>query len=142
MDRFNSTLSIEELKAKAKNKNTTKSTSQWMRVYLSWANLRNKEKEIERLAPETLDEILQLFFTEIKKKDGTDYEPSSLANMQAALDRYLKEAGYQYSLFTSRHSLQSRNVLEGKAKMLREEGKRKQPNKSESLTDEEVETLT
>ena len=59
MERFSATVSIEELKAKTKNGNTTKSTCQWLRVYLSWAKLRNKEQEIERLEPSRLDEILQ-----------------------------------------------------------------------------------
>ena len=59
MERVSTTTSIEELKSKAKNANTTKSTSQWMRVYISWAKLRNKELEIERLAPDVLDDILQ-----------------------------------------------------------------------------------
>ena len=35
MKRFSATVSIEELKAKAKNAKKTKSTSQWLRVYLS-----------------------------------------------------------------------------------------------------------
>ena len=42
MERFSATVSIEELKAKARNTHTTKSTCQWLRVYLSWAKLRNK----------------------------------------------------------------------------------------------------
>ena len=35
MERFSVTASIEELKAKAKNANTTKSTCQWLSVYIS-----------------------------------------------------------------------------------------------------------
>ena len=70
MERFYATASIE-LKAKAKNANTTKSTCQWLRVYLSWAKLRNKEQEIERLEPSRLDEILEQFNAKMKKKDGT-----------------------------------------------------------------------
>ena len=87
MERFPGTVSIEELQAKAKNTNTTKSTCQWLRAYLSWAKHRNK---IERLETSRLKEILLQFYAEVKRKDGTDHEPSFLANMQAALDRYLK----------------------------------------------------
>ena len=107
MERFSATVSIEDLKAKTKNTNTTKSACQWLRVYLSWAKIRNKEQEIERLEPSRLNEILQQFYAEVKRKDGTDYKSSSLANMQAALDRCLREAGYMYSLSTSRHFLNS-----------------------------------
>ena len=46
MEKFSATISTEELKAKAKNTNTTKSTSQWLLVCLSWTELRNKEQEI------------------------------------------------------------------------------------------------
>ena len=110
MERFSATVSIEELKVKAKNTNTTKSACQWLRVYISWAKLRNKEQEIERLEPSRFEEILQQFYAEVKRKDGTDYKPSSLANMQAALDRRLREAGYMHSLLTSRYFLNSRNI--------------------------------
>ena len=141
MERFSATVSTEELKAKANNTNTTKSTCQWVPVDLSCAKIRNKEQEIERLEPSRLDEILQQIYAEMKRKDGTDYEPPSLANMQAALDRRLREAGYMYSLLTSRHFLNSRNVLEGKARLLREQGKGKLPNKSCSLSNDEIEQL-
>ena len=40
MERFSVTVSVEELKAKAKNASTTKSICQWLRVYLSWVKLR------------------------------------------------------------------------------------------------------
>ena len=88
-----------------------------------------------------MDEILQQFYAEVKRKDDTDYEPSSLANMQAALDRRLMEAGYMYSLFFSRYFLNSRNALEGKARLLREQGKGKRPNKSCSLSNGKIEHL-
>ena len=88
-----------------------------------------------------MDEILQQFYADVKRKDGTDYEPSSHANMQAALDRRLREAGYMYSLLTNRHFLNSRNVLEGRARLLREQGKGKRPNKSCSLSNDKIEQL-
>ena len=110
-------------------------------LYLSWAKIRNKEQEIKRLEPSRLGEILQQFYAEVKRKDDTVYEPSSLANMQAALDRRLMEAGLMYSLLTSRHFLNSRNVLKGKAKLLREQGKGKSPNKSCILSNDKIEQL-
>ena len=55
--------------------------------------------------------------------------------MYYALDCYLKEAGYQYSVQTSRNFMQSRSAYEGKAKLLKEESKGKRPN---SLSDNEV----
>ena len=105
-----------------------RNTCQWLRLYLSWAKLRNKEQEIERLEPNRLNKILQQFYAEVKRKDGTDYEPSPLQNMQAAL--LLKGSRFTYSLQTSRYFLNSRNVLERKARLLREQGKGKRSKKA------------
>lgn len=141
MERFHSTKTVEEYKEKSKNANTTKATCQWMRVFCQWAEKRGHPKNIETLAPDTLNNILQNFYAEINKKDGKDYEPSSLAAMQSSIDRYLRESSYEYSILNSRHFKGSRDVLEGKARMLREKGMGKKPNKTNSLTREEEEIL-
>lgn len=143
MERFGNCTNenILELVNKSKNINTSKATNNWMGVYLQWAGAKGKETCIEKLSPEILDVILQQFYAEIRKKNGQDYEPNSLAAMQAGLDRHLKEKGYKYSLLTHREFSTSRSVLEGKAKLLREEGRGKRPNKSCSVSKEEVEKL-
>ena len=60
------------------NKNTKKSTETWLSTYLESANERKKPKSIENLSPKELDEVLGDFYTELKKKDGSDYKPESL----------------------------------------------------------------
>jgi hypothetical protein len=81
-----------------------------------------------------LDKILEKFFGEVRNQDGGEYEPDSLRIMIAALDRYLKDCGYQKSIIRDREFSKSKEVLERKAKRLREEGKGKRPNKARSLT--------
>ena len=89
---------------------------------LSVGAKKRPPKNIEILAPDTLDRILQHFVAEVNKKDDKDYEPSSLAAMQSSIDRYLRESNYEYSISNSRFSKGSRDVLEGKARLLREKG--------------------
>ena len=69
-----------------------------MGVFCQWTQKRDQLKNIEVLVPDTLDSILQRFFTEINKKDGKDYEPSSLTAMQNSIDRYLRQSNYEYSI--------------------------------------------
>ena len=88
MERLQSTKAIEKYKQKSKNANTTKATTQWIRVFSQWGQKRDQPKNIEVLVPDTLDSTLQHFFAEINEKDGEDYEPSSLAAMQSSIDRY------------------------------------------------------
>ena len=54
--------------------------------------------------------------------------------MQAGIDRYLKEYNYHVSIIRDRAFSASRAVVEGKCKNFRKHGKRKQPNKSNSLS--------
>ena len=91
---------------------------------------RDHPKNIEVLAPDTLDSILQHFFAEINKKDGKDYEPSFLAAMQSSIARYLHESNYEYSILNTRF----------KAPLLRK-GLGKKTNKTNSLTRQEEDIL-
>jgi len=89
---------IESYIYNSKNTNTKKSTGNWMRVFSTWAGVRDIHVKIEEVDPNVLDLILQRFYTEVKKQNGDDYEPNSLANMQAAIGRYLKDKGYKHSI--------------------------------------------
>jgi hypothetical protein len=126
---------IEELKSSAVNVNTTRSTKQWMNVLKSWCTSRRIQNvNITTMAPHELDKLLSKFYAEVKKRDGTDYEPDCLRIMQSATDwRYLKENGYKASTVRDREFMNSQQVLNAKALNLRREGKGKRPNKAQLL---------
>lgn len=132
---------VEELKENAKNKNTTKATQTWLNVWQKWANERKVNPKLEEYEHKDLDKMLQMFYAEIRTKDGLEYEPESLKTMLAALDRHLKEHGYKYSIIRDREFHQSKLVLEGKVKHLRQQGKGKRPNAANALTTAEEEML-
>ncbi|CAH3181190.1 unnamed protein product [Porites lobata] len=104
---------IQSLKENATNKNTLQSTNNWIKQ----------------------------FYATVRKKDGGDYEPDSLRVMVAAIDRYLTEKEYKYSIIRDREFKSSKQVLEGKARLLRQQGKGKRPNKARSLTSTEENEL-
>ena len=56
----------------------------------------------------------------------------------ACFDRYLRELGHTYTILNLREFASSKDVLEGKARVIREDGKGGKPNKSSSLTAEEA----
>ena len=143
MDHFSSVNSedIQSLVNKSKNLNTTKTTSKWMRVFNSWAALRGKVCPIFLLFPIDLDKFLHSFYTEVKKTNGDEYEPNSLPSIHAGIGRYLKENNYHVSVIVDRVFLTSRDVLDSTCKNLREHGKGKRPNKSNSLSESEVNIL-
>ena len=94
-----------------------------MRVFNSWATLRGEVHPIYLLSSIDLDKVLQSFYAEVRKRNGDEYEPNSLARMQVGIDRYLKENNYHVSIIRDRVFSTSRAVLEGKYRNLREHGK-------------------
>ena len=113
---------IKELEVKSKNKNTTRSTNTWVNTFNKWAQSRNIIPELSLFAPSELNNILRRFYTELRKENGTDYEPDSLRVMQASLHRYLVECKYPKSIIVDAEFKTSCDVLEGKARTLREKG--------------------
>ena len=75
------------------------------------------------------------------KKDGGEYKPESLAVMQSALDRHLKNAGKKHSILRDREFEKSRQQLEAKARELRVKGYGKRKNASHALNEEDKEFL-
>lgn len=132
---------IEELKISSDNVNTKKSTIFWVGIFQKWAVLRNVSENLEAYESEELDKVLSRFYAELRKANGEDYEPDCLRVMQASLHRFLKEKAYPKSILKDTEFLNSRKVLEGKARKLRRNGLGKRPNKAKSLTEEEEEIL-
>ena len=89
-----------------------------------------------------LNRLLETYFAASKRLDGKQFEPSSLANMQAGIHRHLKENGCTFSIMKDIEFLGSRDVLEGRAKYLIEElGMGRKPNAADNVSPEEEEKL-
>ena len=96
---------------------------------------------MEEYSPTEQNEILCSFYGEIRRQDGKDYEPDSLRVMQAAIHRYLSEKKYVKSIFSGIEFTSSNKVLEGKARLLRQNGMGKRPNASEPLSKDDENIL-
>ena len=133
---------IERLKEKNSNKNTTRSTNTWAKRFQKWQEERGLQVGPSTgTEPGELDRILQRFFAEIRKEDGTEYEPDSLRTMLASLDRYFKEEGYPYRILKDKEFEAARKVLNGYAIELRERGKGKRKMRADPLTESDETVL-
>ena len=129
------------MRKKSLNSNTAKTTNTWYNAFRSWALERNVHADNENIPPVQLNEILEIFYAELRKKDGSEYEPESLAVMQVSLDRYLKERNYTTSIVSGSEFYSSNATPKGKATILREKGKGSRPKASKPLTKEEENEL-
>ena len=69
-----------------------------------------------------MNNILEEFYATVRKKDGADYKPDSLRVIVTAIDRYLTEKEHKHSIMRDKEFKSSKQVLEGKARLLRQQG--------------------
>lgn len=53
-------------------------------------SLKNESRDIHQISPSELDAILANFILTVRKKDGGDFEPSTLRSIISSVDRKLK----------------------------------------------------
>ena len=100
-----------------------------MDKYLSIMGERKRIKSrVKLVRTHDLNDILMKFYAELRKADGSEYEPACLRVMKASLDRYLKEKKYPVSLLDMEEFKESNLILEGKARDLRDRCMGNRPN--------------
>ena len=132
---------IQNLRDKNRNKNTETSTATWVNHFHRWQQAKGVQVNLPDISPQNLDGILQRYFAEIRTEKGEEYKLDSLRTMLGAMHRYIKSTGYSHNILSAEEFTGSREVLNGKAVALREQGKGKRKRKAGGLTEEVEETL-
>ncbi len=103
---------------------------------------KGDERPIESIKETELCDILCSFFIDLRKSDGSNYEPSSVRGMlgTCSFERYLKSK-HGVSLITGDAFAKLNTVLKTKQKVLKTEVKCNLPCRAESLVDGDIETL-
>ncbi|XP_016846559.1 uncharacterized protein KIAA1958 homolog isoform X1 [Anolis carolinensis] len=122
--------------SREQNEKTIRSTQTALRNFREFliAKYPSETREIYVIPCKELDAYLASFFVDARQKDGSEYEPNSLANYQCGLERYLKEHRYGYSITRDKEFKRSQEALKQKQMELRCKGKGNKPHKSMKLT--------
>ena len=75
----------DALKQASSSKNTKKSTLSWIRLFNNWKITHSYAEQLHTYQPEDLNLILEKFYAELRKTNGTDYEPACLRVMMSSL---------------------------------------------------------
>ncbi len=73
------------------NKNTMKKTAREIAQVMRFLKLKNEHRELHQIPGEELDPLLASFLLTVRKKDGNEFEPSSLRSIVSSIDRKLKK---------------------------------------------------
>ena len=82
---------VDKFLEETENENTKKKTISDMRLFKNYLTNIGENSEIENLSAESLNEKFSTFLLSVTKKDGTEYEPSTLRGFLCSLDRYHRQ---------------------------------------------------
>uniref|UniRef100_A0A673MQJ6 Si:ch211-126i22.5 n=1 Tax=Sinocyclocheilus rhinocerous TaxID=307959 RepID=A0A673MQJ6_9TELE len=127
---------MDERAYQEQNEKTIRSTQTALRNFRDFlvSKYPTETREIYFIPCQELDIYLASFFVDARQRDGSEYEPNSLANYQCGLERYLKEHHYAYSITRDQEFQRSQDALKQKQLELKFKGKGNKPHKSMKLT--------
>ena len=123
------------------NKNTLSKTQRDVSLFKTFLVSRNEHREIENIDAKSLDVFIANFLLQVRKKDGEQYEPTSLRSFVSSFDRYFRKKDYSSTIMEGKEFRKTKEALVAKQKELKKEGKGNKPNAARMLTDEEVDIL-
>ena len=77
----------------------------------------------------------------MRKKNGEEYEPSSLRAFNQSIDRHLRKNNYGFSVLNDKEFHEVQDILKKKQKQLKSIGKGNRPNAADPLSDEDIDTF-
>ena len=121
--------------------NTKKSVNNWVKIFKQWAHKWSINPNLEEIDAASLDKVLSKFYAKIHKQDGREYEVDSLSVMESSLYCYLSKKRVQKSILKDQVFNQNRKILEGKARLLREQDMSKTKIASKAINSGEEDIL-
>ena len=133
--------SIDDYIIEQQNKNTRAKTTRDVKLLIEFLREKHEQRNPEDIEAKELNEYLCEFILSVKRKDGKDFESSSLRGLFTSFNRHLKECKYPVSVIEDVAFERKRKCLEAKNKQLIKEGKGNWPNAAEALSDDEINIL-
>ena len=132
---------VKEFAEKRENENTKKRTFYDIKVFKEYFDACDEKREIGDITPVELQEIIKKFVLAVRKKNGEEYEPSSLRAFIQSIDRHLRKNNYGFSVLNDKEFHEVQDILKKKQKQLKSIGKGNRPNAADQRSDEDIDTL-
>ena len=133
--------SIDSFINEQANRNTLSKTRRDVSLLNEFLQAKSEQRMLEEIPPSELNNYLSEFIVVVRRKDGEDFEPSSLRGLLCSFNRYLKSKGYPANLIEDQAFEQVRAALKAKSKELKKSGKGNKPNAAQAITDNEISVL-
>lgn len=134
-------VNVDEVLACSTNENTKRKTQNDLKVFNDFLLAKNETRAVEVIPPDPLNEYICQFLLSVTKKNGQEYEPTTLRSFISSLERHLKSKNLNLSIVNGPEFHKAREVLKSKQKMLKKQGYGNKPKTAEPLTEAQLEKL-
>ena len=126
----------------AKNvcRKTQVKTKGHVRLFHEFMLMNGDTRKMTDLSMSELDETMSRFFLNVRKLDGTEYEPITLRSIFGSIDRYARDQNYMGGIKITGNPQfgRAQKALEIKQEALKAMGKGKHPRKSRTPTSADI----
>ena len=89
--------SLDELLKEQQNENTKRKTTNDLKLFQSW---KNESRYLQCISPCELDDYISGFLLSVRKRDGIEFEPSTVRSFVSSINCHLIMSGYKFSIMT------------------------------------------
>ena len=139
--RFINHQSLDDFLQQQQNLNTKRKTTNDIKLFQSYLDTQNESRFPQFIPPCDLDNYVSGFLLSVRKKDGTEFEPSTLRSFVSSINRHLIINGYKFSIMTDAQFRRCRDILAAKQKQLKSIGKGNKPMAADEITDDELDVM-
>lgn len=132
---------IDKFLLECTNKNTQKKTECDMKLFTNFLSCKGELRFPEFIPPFELNMLLAEFLLSARKKDGSEYEPTSIRSLFSSVDRYLRSKNTSFSIMTDKGFERARSVLHAKQKQLKSLRLGNKPRTAEPLKDNHLDAM-
>ena len=118
------------------NENTKKKTLYDLKIFREFLETCDEKREIENVTPVELQAIIKKFVLAVRRKNGDEYEPSSIRAFLQSIDPCLRKNNCGFSVLNDKEFHEVQDILKKKQKQLKSIGKGNRPNAADPLSDE------
>ena len=134
-------VNIDNFLNENENMNTKKKTVSDMKLFNQFLLHKQDSRNVENIPAHDLNNLICEFLLGVTKKDGSEYEPTTLRGIIGSIDRYLKHNNSNISLMNDKEFAKVWEVMKSKQKALKKQGYGNKPREAVALTKEHIEAM-
>ena len=123
------------------NSNTKRKTTNDLNLFQNYLTSQNESRFPQFIPPAELSEYISGFLLSVRRKNGEEFEPTTLRSFFSSINRHLISNGYKFSLMTDAQFRRSRDILAAKQKQLKCMGKGNKPRAADEITDDDINVM-